>query len=86
MILQNKKKLSEFSFFRVPKNFQVTSEIDFNRTFASVFVRANAKKIKSFLCSATVQKNRVFSAQGKHNEIMNIGDMIVWISKLTLCP
>ena len=46
MIVQN-KKLRQFSLTWVQKN-QAPSAIEYTRTFASVFFRAKAKKIKLF--------------------------------------
>ena len=53
---------------RVQKGTQIPSEIDFTHTFASTFIRAEAKKKRVFRCSATFQKHPVFCAQGAHNK------------------
>ena len=56
--------LRQFSSTRVQKCTQTDSEIEYTRTYASVVNRPKAKKLKIFRRSATIQKTRVFCAQG----------------------
>ena len=53
---------------RVHKGTQSASEHEQTGTFASVFISAKAKRVKVFRCSATVQKTRIFCAQGAHHK------------------
>ena len=45
---------------------QSPSEIEGTGTFASVFDRVQAKKIRAFRCSATLQKNVSFPTRGAY--------------------
>ena len=56
--------LRQFSLTRVQKCTQTDSEIEYTRTYALVVNRPKAKKLKIFRRSATIQKTRVFCAQG----------------------
>ena len=60
--------VTQFSSTWVQKNTQALPEIRHNKTFASAFIGANAKRIESFRCSATIQKTRVNFARGAHDK------------------
>ena len=57
-----------FSFTRVQKSNQAPAEIEWTGTLASVFCFAKAKRIEAFRCFTTIQKTRVFCAQGAHDK------------------
>ena len=58
--------LKQFSLNQEQKCTQTPSAIEFTRTFASVYVRAEAKRARVLRCSATIQKTCVSPAQGAH--------------------
>ena len=62
----NPYKLKQFRLIRSHNCTQAPSEKESTRTFATVFVRARAKRRTTFRSSATVQNNRVFCAQCPH--------------------
>ena len=60
--------MKQFSLTRLQKCTQSPFEIEYTRTFASVFIGAKSKRNKKFCCSVTLQKNRKFCAQGAHTK------------------
>ena len=56
-------KPKQFSLTRSQNCTQAPFEIEYTRRFASVFIRARAKRRTTFRSSATVQKNRVSRGQ-----------------------
>ena len=77
--------LIQFSSIRVQNSTRAPSEIEYTTTFASVIIRAKAKIIKASRCSATVQKNRIFCAEGAHHKWYR-HDRIDWHTNSMLLP
>ena len=74
--------LKQFSWKWLQKCTQAPSEIENTRTISYVFLRAEARWIKIFRCSATVQKNRLPFVLKVH--IISDINMTVWIGIVTL--
>ena len=76
--------LRQFFLTLLEKCNQAPTEIEKTRTFASVFFRAKAKKVKAFRCSTAIQKTRVFCAQGAYDKCYR-SDRVNWhTNSLTL--
>ena len=60
--------LIKFSLTQFEKSTKALSENEYTRTFASVCIRAKAKRFKAFRCSSTIRQTRVFCAQGAHDK------------------
>ena len=67
--------LGKFGTTWTQKCTQAPSEIEDFRALASVFIRAKAGRTKAFGCSATIQKARVFCAQGVRDKQYRHGCM-----------
>ena len=67
----------QFSWTRVQRLTQVPSEIECTRRFAAVFVHAKAKRIKTFCCYATIEKTKVFCAEGAFGKVER-HDRVEW--------
>ena len=58
--------MKQISLTPAQKCTQAPPEIEYTRSFASVFIRPKAENFKPFRCSATIEKNRIFFAQVSH--------------------